>query len=106
MSGTHDPPTTPEPPDPRIELLRRALELSGVEPLVAGALAKEHHGRIIQRGQRFEVTDAEGSPYEVSQQDEDAILHLAERIKESIPAKFLTDDKTDRERADENGRSG
>lgn len=106
MSGTHDPPPTPEPPDPRIELLRRALELSGVEPLVAGALAKEHYGRIIQKGQRFEVTDAEGSPYDVSELDEDAILHLAERIKESIPAKFLTDDTADSERTDENAHSG
>jgi hypothetical protein len=106
MSGTHDPSPTPESPDPRIELLRRALELSGVEPLVAGALAKEHYGRIIRKGQRFEVTDAEGIPYDVAQPDEDAILHLAERIKESIPAKFLTDGTADSERTDENARSG
>jgi hypothetical protein len=97
-----DPSPPAEPPDPRIDLLRRALELSGVEPLVAGVLAKEHYGRIIRRGQRFEVTDPEGSPYEVSEPDEDAILHLAERIKQSIPAKFLTDDTAKRERADKN----
>jgi hypothetical protein len=92
MTGTHDPSPPAEPPDPRIELLRRALELSGVEPLVAGVLANEHYGRIIRKGQRFEVTDLEGRPYTVSEPDEDAILSLAERIKQSIPAKFLTDD--------------
>jgi hypothetical protein len=92
MSEAPDPPPAAEPPDPRIDLLRRALELSGVEPLVAGALAQEHYGRITRRGQRFEVTDAEGSPYDTPQSGEDPILHLAERIKESIPAKFLTEE--------------
>jgi hypothetical protein len=90
MSETHDPLPAAEPPDPRIDLLRRALELSGVEPLVAGALALEHYGRIVRKGQRFEVTDSEGSPHNLSEPDEDAILHLAERIKEGIPVKFLT----------------
>jgi hypothetical protein len=90
MSETHDPPVAAEPTDPRIDLLRRALELSGVEPLVAGALALEHYGRIIRVGQRFEVTDPDGRPDHVSEPDENAILHLAERIKEGIPQKFLT----------------
>ena len=106
MSGPHDPSPAAEPPDPRIDLLRRALELSGVEPLVAGALALEHYGRIIRRGQRFEVTDPEGGPDDLPQPDEDAILHLAERIKQGIPAKFLTDETSERERADQNARSG
>jgi hypothetical protein len=92
MSKPPEPTPAAEPPDPRIDLLRRALELSGVEPLVAGALALEHYGRITRRGRRFEVTDADGSPYDVPQADEDPILHLAERIKESIPNKFLTDE--------------
>jgi hypothetical protein len=92
MTGTPDPSSAAEPPDPRIDLLRRALELSGVEPLVAGALALEHYGRIIRSGQRFEVTDPEGGPLDLPQPDEDAILHLAARIKEGIPAKFLTDE--------------
>jgi hypothetical protein len=91
MSGTHDPSVAPEPSDPRIDLLRRALELSGVEPMVAGALALEHHGRIVRQGQRFAVVDSEGEPDDLSHPDQDAILHLAERIKEGIPAKFLTD---------------
>jgi hypothetical protein len=91
MSETHDPGSEAGPADPRIDLLRRALELSGVEPLVAGGLAREHYTRIVSRGRRFEVTDAEGSPYDAPQGD-DPILHLAERIKESIPAKFLTDE--------------
>jgi hypothetical protein len=78
-------------PDPRVDLLRRALEISGVEPLVAESLAREHVGRITVRGRRFEVTDAEGRPDAVAQPHDDAILHLAERIKQSIPAKFLTD---------------
>jgi hypothetical protein len=81
-----------EPQDPRIDLLRRALELSGVEPLVAGSLAREHYIRITVRGRRFDVTDPEGHPYDQRQAHEDPILHLAERIKESIPAKFLTED--------------
>ena len=92
MSEAPDSPPAAEPPDPRIDLLRRALELSGVEPLVAGALALEHYGRITRSGQRFEVTDAEGSPYDMPQSGDDPIMHLAERIKESIPAKFLTED--------------
>jgi hypothetical protein len=92
MSKTPDPSPAAEPPDPRIDLLRRALELSGVEPLVAGALAGEHYGRITMRGQRFEVTDVEGSPYNTPRSREDPILHLAERIKESIPTKFLTEE--------------
>ena len=100
MSGIHDPSVAPEPPDLRIDLLRRALELSGVEPLVAGALALEHHGRIIRKGQRFEVTDPDGGPDDLMQSDNDAILHLAERIKQDIPAKFLTDETLERERAD------
>jgi hypothetical protein len=90
MSEIPDPPPAAEPPDPRIDLLRRALELSGVEPLVAGALAGEHYGRITMRGRQFEVTDVEGSPYLTPEAGEDPILHLAERIKESIPTKFLT----------------
>lgn len=106
MSGTHDAAPSAEPPDPRIDLLRRALELSGVEPLVAGVLALEHYGRIIRKGQRFEVTDPEGGPDDPSQPDADAILHLAERIKQEIPAKFLTDEASERDRADQNARSG
>jgi hypothetical protein len=100
MSGIHDPSPEAEPPDPRIALLRRALELSGVEPLVAGSLALEHYVRIVQRGRRFEVTDSEGERDELHYADEDAILHLAERIKESIPAKFLTDEAIEREQAE------
>ena len=92
MNETRDPAPQAEPADPRIDLLRRALELSGVEPLVAGALAQEHYGRITARGQRFEVTDAEGSPYDLPQAGDDPIMHLAERIKESIPAKFLIEE--------------
>ncbi len=106
MSETHDPSPAAEPPDPRIDLLRRALELSGVEPLVAGALALEHYGRIIRRGQRFEVTDPEGGPDDPPQPGENAILHLAERIKQGVPAKFLTDETVERERPDQNARSG
>jgi hypothetical protein len=81
-----------EPQDPRIDLLRRALELSGVEPLVAESLAREHYIRITVRGRRFDVTDPEGHSYDQRQAHEDPILHLAERIKEGIPAKFLTED--------------
>ena len=103
MSGNHTPSPAPEPTDVRIDLLRRALELSGVEPLVAGALALEHYGRIVRTGQRFEVTDPEGRRYD-AEPDEDVILHLAEQIKQGIPAKFLTDDDTvGGERAHENG---
>ena len=105
MSEIHDPSVAPEPPDPRIDLLRRALELSGVEPLVAGALALEHHGRIVRKGQHFEVTDAEGEAYDLMQSDDDAILHLAERIKQDIPAKFLTDEGAEGDRADQNAGS-
>jgi len=101
MSKTHDPSPAAEPADPRIDLLRRALELSGVEPLVAGGLALEHYERIVRRGQRFEVTDADGGPDDLPQPDGDAILHLAERIKQSIPAKFLTEERLERERADQ-----
>jgi hypothetical protein len=92
MSEPNDPSPAAEPPDPRIDLLRRALELSGVEPLVAGALAQEHYGRISAQGQRFEVTDTGGGLYDLPEVGEDPIMHLAERIKESIPAKFLTDE--------------
>jgi hypothetical protein len=90
MSGPPDSSPPAEPPDPRIELLRRALELSGVEPLVAASLAREHYGRITREGQRFEVTDPEGRPYDARQPNEDPILHLAEQIKQTIPPKFLT----------------
>jgi len=103
MTGNHDPSPPPAPTDVRIDLLRRALELSGVEPLVAGALALENYERIIRSGQRFEVTDPEGRRYDVAEADEDAIMHLAEQIKQSIPAKFLTDESVDREQAHENG---
>jgi len=106
MSGIPDPTPPAEQPDPRIDLLRRALELSGVEPLVAGSLALEHFGRIIRKGQRFEVTDPDGSPDELRQPDEDAFLHLAEQIKQDIPAKFLTDAALEREQADQNAGSG
>ena len=92
MSGTLDQSPAGEPQDPRIDLLRRALELSGVEPLVAASLAREHYVRITAHGRRFEVTDPEGRPYDQRQAHEDPILHLAERIKESIPAKFLTEE--------------
>ena len=92
MSGTLDQSPPIEPQDPRIDLLRRALELSGVEPLVAASLAREHYVRIAVHGRRFEVTDPEGRPYHERQADEDPILHLAGRIKQSIPAKFLTED--------------
>jgi hypothetical protein len=91
MSGIPDASPPVEPQDPRIDLLLRALELSGVEPLVAASLAREHYIRITVHGQRFEVTDPEGRPYDECRADEDPILHLAERIKESIPAKFLTE---------------
>jgi hypothetical protein len=94
--------TPVEPSDLRIDLLRRALELSGVEPLVAASLAHEHYGRITVRGRRFEVADHEGHPEGGQEPDDDVILHLAERIKQSIPAKFLTDDALERQRADEN----
>jgi hypothetical protein len=100
MTGTHDPSLGAEPPDPRIALLRRALELSGVEPLVAGSLALEHYTRIVQKGRRFAVTDTEGEPEELHYADEDVILHLAERIKEGIPAKFLTDTAIERGQAE------
>jgi hypothetical protein len=100
MSTTDNPSRAAEPADPRIDLLRRALELSGVEPLVAGGLALEHYGRIVRRGRRFEVTDANGDPDDLPQPDGDVILNLAERIKQSIPAKFLTEEKLERERAD------
>lgn len=70
MSGIHDPSLAAEPPDPRIVLLRRALELSGVEPLVAGALAVEHYARIVQRGRRFEVTDPEGERDEANEREQ------------------------------------
>jgi hypothetical protein len=103
MSEHPDPSPAPEPTDVRIDLLRRALQLSGVEPLVAGALALEHYGRIIQSGQRFEVTDPEGRRYDLAEADADAIMHLAEQIKQNIPAKFLTDESVDREQANENG---
>lgn len=91
MSETPDDSLPAGQPDPRITLLRRALELSGVEPLVAESLAREHYERITARGQRFRITDAEGRPDEVRDPDDDAIMHLAERIKQTIPAKFLTD---------------
>jgi hypothetical protein len=106
MSRPPDPSDASEPPDPRIDLLRRALELSGVEPMVAGALALEHYGRIIKRGQRFVVTDPEGGPDDHPQPGGDAILHLAERIKQGIPAKFITDERLERERADRKARRG
>jgi len=91
MSKTLEQSQPGEPEDPRIDLLRRGLELSGVEPLVAASLAREHYIRITVRGRRFDVTDPEGRPYDQRQAHEDPILHLAERIKESIPAKFLTE---------------
>ena len=100
MSRAPEPSPANEPPDPRIALLRRALELSGVEPLVAASLALEHYTRIVQKGRRFAVTDSEGEPEELHYADEDVILHLAERIKESIPAKFLTDEAIERGRAE------
>jgi hypothetical protein len=105
MTETHDPSSAAEPPDPRIDLLRRALELSGVEPLVAGALALEHYERIIKSGRQFVVTDPEGGPDDTPQNG-DAILHLAERIKQEIPEKFLTDEKLERDRADQNAGGG
>jgi hypothetical protein len=92
MSETLDQSPPSEPQDARIDLLRRALELSGVEPLVAASLAREHYIRITADGPRFEVSDPEGRPYDKRQAHEDPILHLAERIKEGIPAKFLTED--------------
>jgi len=91
MNETADPLSPAEPPDPRIDLLQRALELSGVEPLVAESLAREHHGRITVQGDRFEVADTDELPGAVGQPDGDVILQLAERIKQTIPAKFLTD---------------
>jgi hypothetical protein len=106
MTTTHDSSRGTEPADPRIDLLRRALELSGVEPLVAGSLALEHYGRIVRRGRRFEVTDAEGGPDDLLQSNGDAIMHLAERIKQSIPEKFLTEERLERERADQSAPSG
>lgn len=91
MSETPDHPLSADQPDPRISLLRRALELSGVEPLVAESLAREHYERLTARGRKFEITDAEGRADDVGQPDDDAIMRLAERIKQTIPAKFLTD---------------
>src|ERR671910_3461424 len=91
MSETPTDSSAAEQPDPRISLLRRALELSGVEPLVAESLAREHYERITPRGRSFEVTDAEGRPDDVGEFGDDAIMHLAERIKQTIPAKFLID---------------
>ena len=61
MSAPTDPSPPADQPDPRIELLRRALELAGVEPLVAASLAQEHYGRITMQGDRFEVSDQEGT---------------------------------------------
>ena len=92
MTEPHEQSLSGDPPDPRIGLLQRALEISGVEPLVAASLAREHYIRITVRGRRFDVTDPEGHTYDQRQAHEDPILHLAERIKESIPAKFLTED--------------
>jgi hypothetical protein len=97
MSAPTDPSHPADQPDPRIELLRRALELAGVEPLVAASLAQEHYGRITVQGDRFEVSDQEGHPYDVPQPGESPILYLAERLKQGIPAKFLTDDALKRE---------
>jgi hypothetical protein len=91
MTGTLEQSLPGGPQDPRIDLLRRALELTGVEPLVAASLAREHYSRITVQGRRFDVTDSDGRPYDQRQAHEDPILHLAERIKESIPAKFLTE---------------
>jgi len=53
------------------------------------------------------VSDREGHPYDVRQPDEDPILYLAERLKQGIPAKFLTDDalKRKREQEDEDART-
>ena len=51
-------------------------------------------------GGGFEVTDANGDPDDLPQPGGDVILHLAERIKQSIPAKFLTEERLERERAD------
>jgi hypothetical protein len=91
-------PLSDEPSDPRVGLLLRALQLSGVEPLVAASLAREHYLRIRVQGQRFEVTDPEGRSYlEGGESGQDPILHLAEEIKQSIPAKFLTEDVLDRD---------
>jgi hypothetical protein len=105
MNRPHDLSSASEPPDPRIDLLRRALQLSGVEPLVAGALALENYGRIVRNGHRFEVTDPDGGTYDLVQSDDDAILHLAERIKQDIPAKFLTDEISEGDPADQNAGS-
>jgi hypothetical protein len=107
MSAPTDSSPPADQPDPRIELLRRALELTGVEPLIAASLAQEQYGRITLQGHRFEVSDREGHPYDVRQPDEDPILYLAERLKHGIPAKFLTDDalKREREQEDEDARS-
>ena len=53
------------------------------------------------------MSDREGHPYDVRQPDEDPILYLAERLKQVIPAKFLTDNalKREREQKDEDARS-
>ncbi len=90
MNESADPTSPGELPDRLIDLLRRALELSGVEPLVAESLAREHYGRITVQGNRFEVADTEGRPNSMGQPDGDVILQLAEQIKQTIPAKFLT----------------
>jgi hypothetical protein len=88
-----------EPDDLRIGLLLRALQLSGVEPLIAASLAREHYLRIRRRGRRFEVTDSDGRSYDGGQKTgEDPILHLAQQIKQGIPEKFLTESVLDRER--------
>jgi len=98
MSETR-PTSSDEPADPRIGLLLRALQLSGVEPLVAASLAQEHYIRIRRHGRRFEVTDPEGRLYQDGHESgKDPILYLAAQIKQSIPEKFLTESVLDRER--------
>ena len=44
-----------EPQDPRNRPPSAGLELSGVEPLVAASLAREHYIRITVQGRRFDA---------------------------------------------------
>ena len=72
-----------EEPDPRVELLWRALELAGVAPLLAGPLALKHYARITFAVRRAEVADAEGGAYDLPA-GADPVLRLAEELKRAL----------------------
>ena len=81
--GSEAPTGPADEPDPRIELLRRALELAGVAPLLVGPLALKHYARITFAVRRPEVADAEGGAYDLSA-GADPVLRLAEEIKRAL----------------------